>query len=97
MAILQAFVDTRRGLRLGSFMGAPAVFVGRRLAIRLRGDDIDVRLAPAGHDLAHALLRTRVRTSAPPGWLRLSPPGTGDSIAGYLTVFEYAVRDVATA
>ncbi len=96
VALLEAFVDGRRGLRLGSLFGAPAVFAGRRVAIRLCAEGIDVRLAPAGRDLARALLRDRVR-SAPSGWLRLSEPRAAESVAGYLTVFERAVRDVATA
>lgn len=96
MALLEAFVDGRRGLRLGSLFGVPAVFAGRRVAIRLHGDDIDVRLAPAGRDFARVVLRERVH-GAPSGWVRLSPPRQAEPVAGYLTVFERAVRDVVTA
>jgi len=96
VALLQSFVEGRRGLRLGSLFGVPAVFAGRRVAIRLAGDAIDVRLAPAGHDLAKAILRGRV-VPGPSGWLRLSPPRTQQGVTGYLTVFEHAVRDVAAA
>lgn len=98
MALLQAFVEGHRGLRLGSLFGAPAVFAGRRVAIRLDGETIEVRLAPAGRDFARSLLRGRVAAGPmPSGWLRLSPPGDAQGAAGYHTVFERAVRDVATA
>jgi hypothetical protein len=70
VALLQAFVAGRRGLRLGSLFGAPAVFAGRRVAIRIDGDAIDVRLAPAGRDFANggAARTCRGRTC------RLAPP-----------------------
>jgi hypothetical protein len=98
VALLQTFVEGRRGLRLGSLFGAPAVFAGRRVAIRLDGDAIDVRLAPAGRDFARSLLGGRVVPGpASSAWLRLSPPGDARGVPGYLTVFERAVRDVATA
>ena len=96
MTLLQAFVDGRRGLRLGSLFGAPAVFAGRRVAIRVDGNTIDVRLAPAGRDLAKAVLRGRV-VDGPAGWLRLPAPRDAQGVTGYLTLFERAVRDVATA
>lgn len=96
MALLQTFVEGRRGLRLGSLFGAPAVFAGRKVAIRLAGNAIDVRLAPAGRDLAKAVLGGRI-LRGPAGWLRLSPPSDARGVTGYLTVFERAVRDVATA
>lgn len=96
MALLQAFVEGRRGLRLGSLFGAPAVFAGRRVAIRLAGDAIDVRLAPAGRDFAKTLLRGRV-VAGPAGWMRLPAPRDAQPLTGYLTVFERAVRDVAAA
>lgn len=96
MALLQAFVAGRRGLRLGSLFGAPAVFAGRRVAIRIDGDALDVRLAPAGRDFAKTLLGGRV-VAGPTGWLRLLAPRDARGVAGYLTVFERAVRDVATA
>lgn len=96
MALLQTFVASRRGLRLGTLFGAPAVFAGRRVAIRLDGDAIDVRLTPAGCDLARAALGRCVQPG-PAGWLRLAPPRDERGAAGYLTVFERAVRDVATA
>lgn len=98
MALLATFVEGRRGLRLGSLFGAPAVFAGRRVAIRLDGDAIDVRLAPAGRDLARTLLRGRVVAGPDASaWLRLSPPRDAQGVTAYLTVFERAVRDVATA
>jgi len=96
VALLKAFVDGRRGLRLGSLFGAPAVFAGRRVAIRIDGDALDVRLAPAGRDFAKALLRERV-VAGPSGWLRLQAPPDTRRVTGYLTVFERAVRDVAAA
>lgn len=96
MTLLQTFVDSRRGLRLGSLFGAPAVFAGRRVAIRIDGDTIDVRLAAAGRDLARAALRERV-VAGPAGWLRLRAPQDARRVTGYLAVFERAVRDVATA
>lgn len=95
-ALLEAFVATRRGLRFGSLFGAPAVFAGRRVAIRLDGNAIDVRLTPAGRDLARATLGRRVHRG-PAGWLRLSAPDDARGVAAYLTVFERAVHDVATA
>ena len=95
-ALLQRFVDGRRGLRLGSLFGAPAVFAGRRAAIRLDADAVLVRLGAAGQDLARLLCRDRVlgRRGA---WLRLSPPRDGAVPAAYFTLFERAVHDVATA
>lgn len=96
MSLLQTFVDGRRGLRLGSLFGAPAVFAGRRVAIRLDGEAIEVRLAPAGRDLAQRLLQGRV-LAGPAGWLRLSPPTPSQGVVPYLTVFERAVRDVVAA
>ncbi|MCC6988140.1 MAG: hypothetical protein IT181_04040 [Acidobacteria bacterium] len=96
VALLQAFVEGRRGLRLGSLFGAPAVFAGRRVAIRIDGDALDVRLAPAGRDFAKTLLRGRV-VAGPSGWLRLLAPRDAQGVTGYLTVFERAVRDVAAA
>ena len=94
-ALLQTFVDGRRGLRLGTLFGAPAVFAGRRVAIRLDADAVAVRLGPAGQDLARALCRGRV-LGVHRGWLRLAAP-RGTATAAYLTLFEHAVRDVATA
>lgn len=94
-ALLQTFVDGRRGLRLGTLFGAPAVFAGRRVAIRLEADAVAVRLGPAGQDLARALCRGRV-LGLHRGWLRLAAP-RGTATAAYLTLFEHAVRDVATA
>ncbi len=96
VALLQAFAAGRRGLRLGFLFGAPAVFGGRRVAIRLRGNGIDVRLAPAGRDLATAVLRGRV-LDAPSGWVRLAPPRDARGVAAYLMVFERAVQDTVTA
>ncbi len=96
MALLQAFVEGRRGLRLGSLFGAPAVFAGRRVAIRLDGEAFDVRLAPAGREFAKTMLRGRV-VAGPAGWLRLLAPRDAQGVTGYLTVFERAVRDVAAA
>lgn len=96
MALLSVFVDGRRGLRLGSLFGAPAVFAGRRVAIRVDGAAIEVRLAPAGRELARAILPGRI-LAGPDGWLRLAPPRDARGLAGYLAVFERAVRDVATA
>lgn len=96
MTLLQAFVDGRQGLRLGSLFGAPAVFAGRRVAIRVDGDRIDVRLAPAGRDLAKVVLRGRV-VAGPSGWVRLLAPPDAQPVTGYLTVFEHAVREVAAA
>lgn len=95
-ALLQRFVDGRRGLRLGSLFGAPAVFAGRRAAIRLEEDAVLVRLGAAGHDLARALCRDRVigRRGA---WLRLAPPRDGAAPAAYFTLFERAIHDVTTA
>lgn len=95
-AVLQRFVDGRRGLRLGSLFGAPAVFAGRRAAIRLDPDAVLVRLGAAGQDLARALCRDRV-LGRRGDWLRLSPPRDGAVPAAYLTLFERAVHDVATA
>lgn len=94
--LLQRFVDGRRGLRLGSLFGTPAVFAGRRAAIRVDADAVLVRLGSAGQDLARALCRERVlgRRGA---WLRLAPPREGAVPAAYFTLFERAVHDVATA
>ena len=97
MALLQTFVEGRRGLRLGTLFGAPAVFAGRRVAIRLDGDAIDVRLAPAGRDLRAIAAGGRRAPACDVGWLRLSPPRDAQRVTAYLTVFERAVRDVATA
>jgi hypothetical protein len=94
--LLQTFVDRRRGLRLGTLFGTPAVFAGRRAAIRLDADAVALRLSPAGQDLARALCRDRV-LGLRRGWLRLAPPRTAAPPAAYLTLFEHAVRDVATA
>lgn len=86
----------RRGLRLGTLFGAPAVFAGRRVAVRLDGESLAVRLGPAGLDLARHLCRGRVldRRGA---WLRLSPPRDARDQAACFSLFEVAVRDVATA
>jgi hypothetical protein len=97
VALLQGFVAGRRGLRLGSLFGAPAVFAGRRVAIRLDGNAIDVRLAPASRDLARTLVRGVATGPARADWLRLPPPRDAQGVTAYLTVFERAVRDVATA
>jgi hypothetical protein len=95
-ALLQTFVDGRRGLRLGTLFGAPAVFAGRRAAIRVVDDAFALRLAPAGRDLAWTLCRDLVR--GPQGaWLQLSRPSHPRGQAACLTLFEHAVRDVATA
>ncbi len=94
-ALLRTFVDTRRGLRLGSLCGAPAVYVGRRAAIRLEGDALLLRLTPAAQDLARGLCRGRVRSTAR-GWLHLDVPRDTTAVpAAYLTLFERAVRDTA--
>jgi hypothetical protein len=94
-ALLRMFVDTHRGLRLGSLFGAPGVFVGRRAAIRLEGDAVVLRLTPAGQDLARALCRRRVR-DASRGWLRLDVARASTvGPAACFTLFERAVRDAA--
>lgn len=95
-AVLQRFVDGRRGLRLGSLFGTPAVFAGRRAAVRLEADAVLVRLGAAGHDLARALCRRQV-LGRRGDWLRLAPPRDGAVPAAYFTLFERAVHDVATA
>ncbi|MEZ5420089.1 MAG: hypothetical protein R2708_22480 [Vicinamibacterales bacterium] len=93
-ALLQTFVNGRRGLRFGSLFGAPAVFAGRRAAIRLDRDSVALRLGPAGCDLARTLCRGRV-LGRQGGWLRLASPGATAPPA-HLTLFERAVHDVAT-
>ena len=94
-ALLRTFVDSRRGLRLGSLFGVPAVFVGRRVAIRLDDDAIALRLTPAGQELARGLCRGRVR-GVDRGWLRLDLPRASAVVPpAYLTLFERAVRDTA--
>lgn len=95
-ALLQTFVAGRRGLRLGSLFGTPAVFAGRRVAIRLHENGVALKLGAAGQDLARALCGARV-LGLHRGWLRLAAPRHGAVPAAYLTLFERAVRDVATA
>jgi len=55
-----------------------------------------VRLAPAGRDLAMAVLGGRV-LDAPAGWVGLAPPRDARGVAAYLMVFERAVQDTVTA
>jgi len=76
--------------------GTPAVFAGRRVAIRQAGRDVDVRLSPAGRDLARATLGRRLKV-APRGWVRITVPAAGQPADAFLRVCERAVRDVATA
>lgn len=95
-ALLRTFVDSHRGVRLGSLFGAPAVFVGRRAAIRLDGDGLALRLTPAGQDLARGRCQAHVRPGRTRGWLRLRVPRDVASVsAAYLSLFERAVRDTA--
>ena len=78
------FLARRRSSRVGASPSA---------SVR---DGIDVRLTPAGRDVARAVLR-RPGTERVVKVAASSPPRDAERTAGYLTVFERAVRDVATA
>lgn len=94
-ALLEAFVSGRPGLRLGTCFGEPAVYAGRRIAIRGAGAEVALRLAPAGRDRAMTLCPGRVRRWHN-GWLYLST--RADRSAGVVaSLFEHAVHHVATA
>lgn len=94
-ALLTAFVSGHPGVRLGTCFGEPAVYAGRRVAIRGAGHEVALRLAPAGRDRAMALCPSRVRRWHN-GWLYLS--ARADRSAGAVaSLFEHAVHHVATA
>jgi len=88
-------VSGRPGLRLGNCFGQPAVYAGRRVAIRGAGTEVALRLAPAGRDRAMTLCPGRVRRWHH-GWLYLSA-GADRSGAAVASLFEHAVHHVATA
>lgn len=93
-ALLEAFVSGHPGLRLGTCFGEPAVYAGRRVAIRGAGADVALRLAPAARARAMTLCPARVRRWHN-GWLYLSM--RGDRSAGVVaSLLEHAVYHVAT-
>jgi len=94
-ALLEAFVSGRPGLRLGTCFGEPAVYAGRRVAIRGAGAEVALRLAPAGRARAMTLYPGRVQRWHR-GWLYLSPRA-GRSAGALASLFEHAVLHVATA
>jgi len=94
-ALLEAFVSGHPGVRLGTCFGEPAIYAGRRVAIRGAGAEVALRLAPAGRDRAMALCPGRVRRWHN-GWLYLSA-GADRSAAAVASLFEHAVHHVATA
>ena len=93
-ALLKTFVSGRPGLRLGTCFGEPAVYAGRRVAIRGAGPEVALRLAPAGRDRAMTLCPTRVRRWHN-GWLYLST--RAEHAGAVASLFEHAVHHVATA
>ena len=95
-SLLEGFVSGRRGLRFGRYFGEPAVFAGRRMAIRGAGTAVAVRLAPAGRDRALTLCPGRVQRWHR-GWLYLSPGSDARRSAALVSLFEHAVHHVATA
>ena len=95
-SLLEGFVAGRRGLRFGRYFGEPAVFAGRRIAIRGAGAAVAVRLAPAGRDRALTLCPGLVQRSHR-GWVYLSAEAGARGSAAMVSLFEHAVHHVATA
>jgi hypothetical protein len=63
-AVLEDFVATHRGLRLGRAFGVPAAFAGRRMFARLSTSGLELRLPSASLSAAWVTIAPGSRAAA---------------------------------